>query len=100
MPYTIPLDDIHQHLVSLTDFRRNAGRYVDTLPQKGPLTILRGSKVVAHLIPPTEKKPAMSVEERIKKVRELAGGFRYKIELTPEQLNKEYDKMYDEMLPR
>ncbi|MBI5619730.1 hypothetical protein HY950_02095 [Candidatus Gottesmanbacteria bacterium] len=100
MPYTISLDDIHQHLVSLTDFRRNAGKYVDKLSQQGPLTILRGSKVVAHLIPPTEKKPAMSVEERIKKVRQLAGGFRFKISLTPEQLNEEYDKMYDEMLPR
>ncbi|KKU83200.1 MAG: hypothetical protein UY10_C0013G0001, partial [Microgenomates group bacterium GW2011_GWA2_47_8] len=52
MPHTIFLDDINQHLVSLTDFRRNAGRYVDKLPQQGPLTILRGSKVVAHLIPP------------------------------------------------
>ncbi|OGG29327.1 hypothetical protein A2973_04390 [Candidatus Gottesmanbacteria bacterium RIFCSPLOWO2_01_FULL_49_10] len=100
MPHTIFLDDINQHLVSLTDFRRNAGRYVDKLPQQGPLTILRGSKVVAHLIPPVEKKSTMSVEERIKKVRELAGGFRYKIELTPKQLNEEYDKMYDEMLPR
>lgn len=100
MPYTIPLDDIHQHLVSLTDFRRNAGKYVDRLPQQGPLTILRGSKVVAHIIPPVEKKPTMSVEERIKKVRELAGGFKLGINLTPEQLNEEYDKMYDEMLPR
>ncbi len=100
MPYTIPLDDIHQRLVSLTDFRRNAGKYVDRLLQQGPLTILRGSKIVAHVIPPTEKKPVMSVEERIKKVRGLAGGFRFKISLTPQQLNEEYDKIYDEMLPR
>lgn len=100
MPHTIPFNDISKHLVSLTDFRRNAGRYVDKLPQEGPLTILRGSKVVAHLIPPVETKPILSAEERVKKVRELAGGFRYKIELTPEQLNESYDKMYDEMLPR
>lgn len=100
MPYTLSLDDLSQHLVPLTDFRRNAGKYVDKLPQQGPLTILRGSKVVAHLIPPIEKKPTMSVEERIKKVRELAGGFKLGIELSPEQLNEEYDKMYDEMLPR
>ncbi|MEK9143823.1 MAG: hypothetical protein AAB481_04330 [Patescibacteria group bacterium] len=100
MPYTISLDDINQHLVSLTDFRRNAGRYVDTLPQRGPLTILRGSKVVAHLIPPAEKKPTLSTEERVKKVRELAGGFKLGINLSPEQLNAQYDKMYDEMLPR
>ncbi len=100
MPHAISIDDIHKHLVSLTDFRRNAGRYVDRLPQQGPLTILRGSKVVAHLIPPTEKKPVMSMEERIKKVQELAGGFKLGISLTPKQLNEEYDKMYDEMLPR
>lgn len=100
MPHTILLDDIGQHLVSLTDFRRNAGKYVDKLPQQGPLTILRGSKVVAHLIPPIEKKSTMSAEERVKKVRELAGGFHFKISLSPKQLNEEYDKMYDEVLPR
>lgn len=100
MPHIISLDDINQHLISLTDFRRNAGKYVDNLPQQGPLTILRGSKVVAHLIPPVEKKTILSAEERVKKVHELAGGFKLGIKLSPKQLNEEYDKMYDEMLPR
>lgn len=100
MPYTISLDDISQHVVSLTDFRRNAGKYVNKLPQRGPLTILRGSKVVAHIIPPVEKKPELSVEERVKKVRQLAGGFKLGITLNPKQFNEEYDEMYDEMLHR
>ena len=100
MPHTIFLDDINQHLVSLTDFRRNAGRYVDKLPQHAPFTLSCGSKVVAHLIPPVGKKSTVSAEERIKKVRELAGGFKLGIHLSPEQLNAEYDEMYDEMLPR
>lgn len=100
MPQTISLDDIGQHLISITDFRRNAGRYFKNLPQKGPYTILSGGKIMGHVISPTTTKPMLSAEERVKKVRELAGGFRYKIELTPDQLNQEYDKMYDEMLPR
>lgn len=99
MPQTISLDDMNKHFISLTDFRRNAGSYIDTLPQKGPYSILRGSKVVANLSAPTESEPELSIEERIKKVRRLAGGFRLGISLTPEQLNEEYDKMYDKMLP-
>ena len=100
MPQTISLDDIGQHLISITDFRRNAGRYFKNLPQNGPYTILSGGKVMGHVIGPTTAKPMLSTEERVKKVRELAGGFKLGIDLSPEQLNEEYDKMYDEMLPR
>ncbi|MBI5614051.1 hypothetical protein HY947_03955 [Candidatus Gottesmanbacteria bacterium] len=100
MPQTISLNDMNKHFISLTDFRRNAGSYIDTLAQKGPYAILRGSRVVAQLIAPIESEPELSTEERIKKVRELSGGFKLSINLTPKQLNEEYDKIYDEMLPR
>jgi hypothetical protein len=100
MPQIISLNEINKHFISLTDFRRNAGRYINTLAQKGPYAILRGSKVVAELTAPVQSEPKLSTAQQIKKVRKLAGGFSLGINLTPEQINKEYDKMYDEMLPR
>lgn len=40
-------------------------------------------------------------EEEIKKlVRRLAGGLRLKPDLTPEEINAELDRRYEEMLPR
>lgn len=101
MNQTITFDDFSQNLVSITDLRRNAGSIFDRLPQTGTLTVLRDGKVAGLLVAPIIKKsPKTTLQEDLKKIRQLAGGLKFKIDLTPEQLNEEYDKQYEEMLPR
>lgn len=46
------------------------------------------------------KKEKTTREEEIRKlVRSLAGGLRLKPDLTPEEINEELDRRYEEMLP-
>lgn len=45
------------------------------------------------------KKEKMTKEEIAKMVRKLAGGLRLKPDLTPEEINEELDRRYEEMLP-
>lgn len=46
------------------------------------------------------KEEKMTKEEIIKLVRKLAGGLRLKPDLTPQEINEELDRRYEEMLPR
>lgn len=85
-------------IVSITDFRRNAGAYIDKLAYAGPFIIIRDGKVVGQLSSAQNQKLPMTRAERIEKVKKLAGGFKLNIQLTADQMNKEYDKMYEEML--
>lgn len=87
---------MNQIIVSITDFRRNAGAYVD---KAIPLTIVKGSRVVGTYTP-ANNASNLTPKERVEKVKKLAGGFHFGKGLTADQMNKEYDKMYDEMLPR
>lgn len=86
---------MNQTIVSITDFRRNAGAYIN---RAVPLTIVKDSKIVGEFVP--AKKTKKSIDEDIKIIRRLAGGFNFGKGPTPEEMNEEYDKMYDEMLPR
>jgi len=100
MPQTISFDDISQHLVSITDFRRNAGRYLNQLSQGRSFVIVRDSVPIGTLIPTQNKSTKTTRQADIDTIRRLSGGFHFPKSLSPDQLNKEYDKMYDEMLPR
>ncbi len=84
-------------IVAITDFRRNAGAYID---QSVPLIIVRDSQVVGSYVPTAKKIIKMTTKEKLEKLKQLTGGFHFGKGLTADQMNHEYDKMYDEMLPR
>lgn len=89
------MDMVQTQLVSITDFRRNAGAYIRAAKT---LSIVKDSKIVGQFVPTA--KPQMSIKEKLEKIDQLAGNFSFKMDLTPDELNADYDKMYDEMFPR
>jgi len=73
---------------------------VITLPKK--LGILPGQKLKIRkskdkIILKAQKK--MTAEEIAKLVKSLSGGLNLKKDLTPEEINKELDRRYEDMLP-
>lgn len=100
MNQTITFDDVSQNLVSITDLRRNAGSIFDRLPQTGTLTVLRGGKIAGILSPAPKKTFKLTAKQRVEIAEKLAGKHSFKTDLTPDELNEEYDKQYAEMLPR
>ena len=99
MPQTISIDDISQHLVSITDFRRNAGAYLDRINSVGSYVLVRDGTPIVK-ITPIKKESVISTEEKLQKLEERIGGFKFKKDLTPKQLHALLDKRYEEMLPR
>ena len=87
-------------LIPLTDLRRHAGKIFNQLPQLKLFIILKDGRPVGKITPMEESLPKSSLKDDLKKIRQLAGGFRLGINLTPKQMNEDYDKMYDQMLPR
>lgn len=83
-------------IVSITDFRRKAGAYIS---RGTPLTVVKGSRVVGTYIP-NKSKSDLTIQEKLEKIKKLSGGLNLGSDLTPEKMNADYDKMYDEMLPR
>jgi len=89
------MDLVQTQLVSITDFRRNAGAYIRAAKT---FSIVKDSKIVGQFIPAA--KPQMSTKEKLEKIERLAGTFNLGTGLTAKQMNEDYDKMYDEMFPR
>ena len=79
--------------------RRNTGQVLDKLPQYGNIIITKDGRPVAELVAISPDR-LLTSSQRVDKVKTLLGGFKLGIKLTPEQLNKDYDEIYDEMLPR
>lgn len=96
-----PLDtnQITQRILPATMLRRNIGRILDQLPQSGNMIITKDGRPVAELTAISPDK-LLTFSQRVDKVKTLLGGFKLGILQTPEQLTKDYDKTYDEMLPR
>lgn len=94
--YTKVMDLTQAQLVSITDFRRNAGAYIRMAK---PLRIIKDSREIGTYTP-SFSTSSLTAYERVKKVQELAGKLNLGIGLTADQMNEDYDKMYDEMLPR
>ncbi len=86
-------------IVPITSFRRNAGSYLDQLAETGPVTIIRDGKIVGRLVPPTKTQPKVDTQERISKIKNLAGGLKLTRQKSPAQINQEYDLLYEKMLP-
>lgn len=99
MRHTISLDDISQHLVSITDFRRNAGSYLDRIRSVGSYVLVRDGIPLVKMVP-IEKTDTRSVEKKLRKLKQLTGGFHFKKSLSPKEFNKLLDDRYAEMLPR
>ena len=100
MNQIISLDQINQQLVAITDFRRNAGSYINKLNSLGSFFLTKDGKPVAQVTAVPKQRTKKQINDDIKKIRKLAGGFSLKVHMTPDELNADYDKMYDEMLPR
>ena len=81
-------------IVSITDFRRNAGAYIN---RAVPITIVRDSQVVGSFIP--NKEPATNLEDDINKIKRFSGKFRLNSS-SPKELNDSLGERYDKMLPR
>lgn len=74
---------------------------VVTLPKKlgiRPGQSLKVSRFKDKIVLKPEKK--MTNEEISKLVKRLSGGLNLKKNLTPEEINKELDRRYEDMLPR
>jgi len=95
--YTRVMDQTQPALVSITDLRRNAGAWFSL---GKPLVVIKDSRPIGTYTPVKAGQTASSRENDIKKIRKLAGGLKLKIELTADELNKAYDKQYEEMLSR
>lgn len=99
MNQMITIAQINKHIVSITDFRRNAGAYLDRLSENGPYTIIRGSQIVGHVIPASNRPEKHTTDEKIKKLHNISGGLHLGKTLTADKMNTDYDKTYEEMLP-
>jgi len=95
----INIDDISQHLLTMTQLRRRPGEVFQKLPEVGMYIVLRNGKQVGRILPIEKKMTKEEIEKNIEKLHKLAGGFRLGKHLNPVQLNRLYDKQYDEMLP-
>ena len=87
-------------LLPITYLHHNVGKVFDDLAKIGGYAVMRDSEVIGKILPVAGKTKMLTKEERVAKVRALAGGFHLGKGLSPQQMNKEYDKIYDKMLPR
>lgn len=95
--YTRVMDQTQPVLVSITDLRRNTGAWFS---MGKPLVVIKDSKPIGTYTPSNLSPGKFGRVEDIKKIRKLAGGLKLKLELTTDELNRAYDKQYEEMLPR
>lgn len=77
--------------------RRNTGLVLDKLAQSGGVIITKDGRPVAELTAISPDR-LLTSSQRVDKIKSLLGGYKLGIKLTPEQLNKDYDKSYGEML--
>ncbi len=87
-------------LLSITELHRNVGKIFDELPKVGGYTVVRDSKAIAQIIPMKTAPKAQTMAEKLALVDKLSGGLRLKKDRSPEEMNRDYDKIYDKMLPR
>lgn len=92
------VSQITQRLLSATMLRRNTGQVLDKLAQSGGVIITKDGRPVAELTAISPDR-LLASSQRVDKIKTLLGGFSLGIKQTPKQLNKDYDKVYDEMLP-
>lgn len=83
------MDTNQTQLVSITDFRRNAGAYIR---KAVPISIIKDSQVVGTYIPAS--KVQKSVAENLKKFDSLVGGYNLG-NLSPAELNKIFESSYE-----
>lgn len=96
---TLNVSQITQRLLPATMLRRNIGQVLDKLSQFGNIIITKDGRPVAELVAISPDR-LLTSSQRVDKAKTLLGGYKLGIKLTPAQLNQDYDKTYDEMLPR
>lgn len=87
---------MNQITVSATDFKNNIAEYMNLASYGGKTVVVKKYGIAtAKLIPVGEKKQE-NIEEKLKKVLLLAGGFKSGKNYSPKELNKIFEKSYDE----
>ena len=94
------IEDFSKRLLPLTYFRRNAGKVMAKLPKAGTFILTKDGKPVAKLSTIRENVYGGDIEENIKKLKKLAGGFRLGKGLAPSKINKIIDESYAKNLLR
>ncbi|MDO8515423.1 MAG: hypothetical protein Q7S14_02900 [bacterium] len=84
------MDLTQTQLVSITDFRRNAGAYIRLAK---PLRIIKDSQEIGTYTP-TFPANNLTIEEKLKRLDQLAGGFNLG-NFSPAKLNKILETSYD-----
>ena len=92
------LDQISERLVPLTYFRRNAGEILEKLPKVGSFILTKAGIPVAKLSILKKTIPQKYTEDKIKKLKSLAGGFKWKKSPSPLQIKRLLNKRHEKLL--
>ena len=90
---------MQNQVVSTKQLREDFSSVLELLALGQDVTLTYRNRKIAKIKPFKRRKRSVSGEEAAAKIRKLAGGYRLTRHLSPDELNKDYDKMYDEMLP-
>lgn len=93
------INDFTQRLLPLTVFRRNAGMVLEKLKGSGELIITKDGKPIARLSSLETEDTNENTEKKLTRLRKLAGGLRFKKQLSPQDINRKLDKRHEKMLP-
>lgn len=98
--FSVPaeINDFTDRLVPLTYFRRNAGKILVTLSQKGSLVLTKDGQPIAALVRLTSAET--TPVDYTQAIKNLAGGIKIKTKLTPDKINQIISGGYEKLLPR
>ena len=94
----INLEQVIEKILPITELRRNPGGVFRRLPEVKGFIITKGGKPVGKLYPMENKSGSSTIQENLKKLKAVVGGFDLKISLSPRQINEIIDRSYEEML--
>lgn len=87
------------NIISMKQLREDFGDIKQRLQAGEKLLLVYRSQPLAEIKPVKKrKKKVLKRRDYTKIIEKLAGGFKLGRNLTPEKLNKIYDKQYEEML--
>ena len=88
------------NIISMKQLREDFSTVKQRLQAGEELLLIYRSQPLAEIKPVGKRKKKVSKKKDYAKIIEkLAGGFKLGVNLTPEKLNKIYDKQYEKMLP-
>ena len=86
------------NIISMKQLREDFSSVKQRLQAGEELLLIYRSQPLAKIRPVGKRKKTLKKKDYVKIIEKLAGGFKLGANLTPEKLNKIYDKQYEEML--